>query len=81
MTELKLKEEYKGLVITKLYPGVGYITFDTDKVLQSQYKNFLPYGFDHIFDVENEIVTELPTVENPVVVKRMNTKKNGRPKK
>lgn len=50
MKHLTLKEEYKGVIISKLYPGIGNITFDPAKVKPESYKNYIQFGFDHIFD-------------------------------
>lgn len=47
---LKLREKYEGVIISRTIPGVGTITFDPFKVKQSQYQNFIEFGFDFIFE-------------------------------
>lgn len=47
---LKLREKFEGVIISRTIPGVGVITFDPFQVKQSQYQNFIEFGFDFIFE-------------------------------
>lgn len=47
---LKLKNEYKGLIITKNVFGIGNITFDETKVNPIHYDNFAKIGFEELFE-------------------------------
>lgn len=40
MKEIRLKEEYKGMIITRNHILVGNVTFDSTRVAQEQYANF-----------------------------------------
>lgn len=52
----KIKEEYKGLVITFFAPGIGNVTFDPSKAQAKDYDNFARIGLDYIF--EEDVVTK-----------------------
>jgi hypothetical protein len=54
---LKIKKSFEGMIISRLHPGVGTITFDPTLAKPEQYENFIPYGFDFLFE---EIETEKP---------------------
>ena len=49
MNTLKIKEQYKGLVIIKTLPKIGRITINTDKLDPANYEKYKDMGFD-IFD-------------------------------
>lgn len=40
MKELRLKDEYKGMIITRNHMLVGNVTFDSTRVAAEQYANF-----------------------------------------
>lgn len=40
MKELRLKDEYKGMIITRNHMLVGNVTFDTTRVAAEKYANF-----------------------------------------
>lgn len=54
----KIKDEYKGLVITFFSPGIGNITFDPTKAKQSEFDNFSRIGLDYIFEEEQEHICD-----------------------
>lgn len=57
----KLKEEYKGLIITKKHMILGDVTFNSNIVTPDKYQNFinLGCGFEVLFENEEiEIIEE-----------------------
>lgn len=40
MKEIRLKDEYKGMIITRNHMLVGNVTFDSTRVAPKQYANF-----------------------------------------
>jgi hypothetical protein len=51
---LKIKQEYSGMIISRIHPGVGTITFDPTVAKPEHYGNFLTYGFEFMFEEEVE---------------------------
>jgi hypothetical protein len=51
---LRIKNEFSGMIISRLHPGLGTITFDPFQVKPEEYPNFLIYGFDFLFEEEEE---------------------------
>lgn len=51
---MKLRNEYKGVIITRMIPGIGEITFDPFLVKEDDYNNFYNLGFEFIFEIESE---------------------------
>lgn len=47
---LQIKQQYKGLVITRNLFNIGNVTLDTNTVEQHNYKNFYDIGFDEFFE-------------------------------
>jgi predicted neutral ceramidase superfamily lipid hydrolase len=47
---LKLKKEYEGLIVSRVNPMIGNVTFDTNKVDPSKYENYAKIGFEHMFE-------------------------------
>jgi hypothetical protein len=47
---LRIKKNFEGMIISRLHPGVGTITFDPTLVRPEQYENFIVYGFDFMFE-------------------------------
>lgn len=60
---LKIKKDYEGMIISRLHPGVGTITFDPTIAKPEHYNNFLVYGFDFMFE---EVVEEKTPRKNSV---------------
>jgi hypothetical protein len=54
----KIRDEYKGLVITFFAPGIGNVTFDPSKTQVKDYDNFARIGLDYIFDEEQEHICD-----------------------
>ena len=56
----KLKEEFKGLIITKKHIILGDVTFDSNTVSQEKFENFinLGCGFEILFENEPEPIKE-----------------------
>lgn len=71
MQRIKLKPEYEGAIITRVKAGFGYITFDSTRVPQEKYVNFLDVMPD-IFDIEADKPEQL-TIE--VLKSKPNPKK------
>lgn len=46
---LKLKNQYKGLTITRSHKALGTITFDSNKVNESEYQFYYNNGFKDLF--------------------------------
>jgi len=63
MQRIKLKPEYEGAIITRVKAGFGYITFDSTRVPQEKYVNFLDVMPD-IFDIETDKPEQL-TIDVP----------------
>ena len=51
---MKLKEQYKDVIITK-----GEITFDTTKVSPQNYEFYYKNGFSEVFEVDFQYTKEL----------------------
>jgi len=71
MQRIKLKPEYEGAIITRVKAGFGYITFDSNRVPQEKYVNFLDVMPD-LFEIESDKPEQL-TIEVPKI--RTNPKK------
>lgn len=56
MKNYRIKEQYKGLIITKSVFGLGQVTFDPSKVDPKDYKNYIKMGFEELFE---EIIEEI----------------------
>lgn len=63
MQRIKLKSEYEGAIITRVKAGFGYITFDSTRVPQEKYVNFLDVMPD-IFEIEPQQPEQL-SIEVP----------------
>jgi len=60
MKKLKLKEEYKGVIVTRNHMKVGKVTFNANSVKEEQYINFYNLGFEELFiEVEEAPKAEL----------------------
>jgi hypothetical protein len=59
--KLKLKEEYRGLTITKNHFLLGWITFN-DGVDPKHFINYQKWGFDIFEEEYDEIVEEVDKV-------------------
>lgn len=55
---LKLKKEYEGLIVSRVNPMLGNVTFDTNKVDPSKYENYAKIGFEHMFEEIFEAVVD-----------------------
>lgn len=88
---LKLKDEYKGLTITKSLFGIGQITLNTQTVLEEDYQNFFNIGFDECFyqtvpkykaPIQYHGITDISESKKPIIkanieiVKTKTKKKN-----
>lgn len=49
--ELKIKDEYRGMIISRNWVGTGKITFDANRAPEFTYVNFYKHGFEDVFDV------------------------------
>lgn len=87
--KLKIKDEFKGMIVTRNHNRVGKITFDTNRVEEDRYINFFNHGFEEMFDVVDEVITEKAIItevkieNNKIVeeVKPSNYKRTPRKKK
>ena len=50
MQRVKLKKEYEGLIVSRVKAGVGTITFDSTRVPQEKYINFVDL-FPDLFEI------------------------------
>lgn len=66
----KLKEEYKGLIITKKHMILGDVTFNSNIVSASDYENFINLGCG--FEVLFENVEENETKDEGIGIKTIN---------
>lgn len=73
MQRIKLKSEYEGTIITRVKAGFGYITFDSTRVPQEKYVNFLDVMPD-IFYIEAEAPEQL-TIDVPKTGTKQKKKK------
>lgn len=55
MKKLKLKEQYKGTIVSRNHNLIGRVTFDTNTVSEDKYLNFYNLGFDQMFDEIEEV--------------------------
>jgi hypothetical protein len=53
MQRIRLKKEYEGLIVSRVKAGVGTITFDSTRVPEEKYINFVDL-FPDLFEVEQE---------------------------
>lgn len=65
---MKIKEQFKGQIITLVIDGIGAMTFDTNKVKKSEYRTYSKLGFQDYFEVE-------PVIEKKVINYDGRTKK------
>jgi len=56
--KLRLKDEYKGVIVSRNDIKIGRITFDSNKVSEENYKNFYKLGFEYLFELIIEEVIE-----------------------
>lgn len=49
-SKLVLKEKYKGTIVKITIPKMGECEFDTNKVPESDYDQYVKMGFGHCFD-------------------------------
>jgi hypothetical protein len=74
--KLKIKEEFKGQLITRRFIGRGEVVIDTTKnFTQSHMKNLYNGGFSDLFEYYNDevIVEDKPLTKE----KKKNGKTNG----
>ena len=56
MKNYKIKDQYKGLIITRNVFALGQVTFDPSKVDPKDYKNYVKMGFEELFE---EVIEEI----------------------
>jgi Mg2+ and Co2+ transporter CorA len=54
----KLKEEYKGVIVTRNHMSIGKVTFDANIVKEEHYENYVKLGFDELFEEIVETIVE-----------------------
>lgn len=76
--KLKLKDEYKGIIVSRNDIKLGRVTFDTNKVDEENYKNFFRLGFEYLFEI---IVDEVIEEVTEFIEEKIEERKERRRKK
>jgi hypothetical protein len=59
MMKYKLKDEYKGVKVTRNHMGIGKVTFDANIVKEEHYENYVKLGFGELFEEILETIVEI----------------------
>lgn len=85
MKKLKLKDKYKGLIVTRTDIRVGKITFDANTVKPEDYQNFYDLGFTELFEedrsvneITKDLITEDPSYKDNMVKPKKIWYNNGK---
>jgi hypothetical protein len=57
---IRVKNQYEGIILTRMILGVGQITFDPNNTSKEHYINFYNLGFDFIFEEIKEETESKP---------------------
>jgi len=68
MSKFKLKEEYKGVIVTRTNMALGQVTFDADKIKEEYFEKYVNLGFGELFEEVSKPVNikDLPKFDEPV---------------
>lgn len=55
----KLKEEYKGIIVSRNNPIIGKVTFNSNTCKPEDYKTYFKLGFEELFEEIVEKVIDI----------------------
>ena len=66
--QYKLKDEYKGIIVSRNNPIIGKITFNSNTCKPEDYKTYFRLGFEELFEeiVEKVIDVVIDKIEDVV---------------
>ena len=80
--QYRLKEEYKGIIVSRNNPIIGKVTFNSNTCKPEDYKTYFKLGFEELFEerVEKVIDVIIDKIEDVVedVVEHVHNKRKKR---
>jgi hypothetical protein len=71
--KLKVKEKYRGMIVTRNVPEIGNAIFDPYIIDPEDYINYYNLGFDHLFEEIIEIKNNKENERQGTINKRKQT--------
>ena len=56
--EYRLKDEYKGIIVSRNNPIIGKVTFNSNTCKPEDYKTYFRLGFEELFEKVIDIVID-----------------------